>query len=502
MNRAFISHPVKEFSGSKEPLPALFQRALEASIEAGAFPVDAVLVVAAHPLELAGITGEELAEAGARHLEARGLSTPVEFFSNPGLYEPSAHLAASAAGAALFHEGVRRVVNGEVGRLAVIGLEQMKVTDRATTTRALRSLIHDEEKRVGLTMPALGALLERRLAVDRPGLDEILWDLTYANRWLAESNPRAHIRKRFNRAEAESERNPLVSDPLRLWGVAPTSSGFAGLVLSREVPDDPVQVQVAGLGSGIDRVAVSRRPSLRSSAATRAAMSSLAAGLGMRPEEIGERVAYAEVHDAFPIIEFLGLVDCGLVRPGDDPIESVRRGDFLPTGRLPVNLSGGVMGGHPLGATGIGQIVELYLQATDRSEILIHKQTPHYSLAFNVGGALTYNFVTLLAVTREPGEVGPFAFSLRAPFARGELDLSFEPTLAPGDDARVVSHTRLFVPPPGFETPWNIALLEGGSGAEFAIANGWAVAVGQRVTVDRAAGGEPALLPSGARPAA
>jgi acetyl-CoA acetyltransferase len=484
LNRVFVHHPVKQFSGSKEPLTDHLSRALDALLKQGVNHVDRVLVVSAHPEELADTSAEQLCEAGKRHLQSRGKTWPVEFFANPSIYVESAHLGASAAGAALFHEGVRRVATGDCRSIAVVGLEQMRLTDRADTTRALRSLIHEKEKKVGLTMPALGALLERGLGADYPGLDQALKDLTFANRRLAETNPRAHIRKRFNRADAEGDHNPMISDPLRLWGVAPTSTGYAALVLSRDADDASIHVQVAGLGSGIDRLAISRRAALRSSRATRQAMDELASTFGEDRMTIASRLSYAEIHDAFPIIEFLGLVDCGLT--GDtDPVLAVRRGDFFPGGRLPVNLSGGVMGGHPLGATGLGQIVELYLQAVGRAEVSVPVRFPHYSLAFNVGGALTYNFVTLLAASHNPHDVGPFRLSVGPPFSREDLDLSYEPTVRANVWARVLSHTRLYVPPPGFESPWTIALVEGNKGAEFAAANGKPLARGERVRLAR-----------------
>lgn len=484
MNRVFVHHPVKQFSGSKEPLRVLLARALDGLLNQGLEEVDRVLIVSAHPLELANISPQELAAAGEEHLRSRGKTWPVEFFANPSIYVESAHLAASSAGAALFHEGVRRVATGDCRSLAVIGLEQMRLTDRATTTRALRSLIHEDEKKVGLTMPALGALLERGLVDEYPGLEKALSDLTFANRRLAEANPRAHIRKRFNRSDAETDHNPMISEPLRLWGVAPTSTGYAALVLSREPDDSSIHLQVASLGSGIDKLAVSRRTTLGSSRATRGAMAELASTFGEEPSKIASMLSYAEIHDAFPIIEFLGLADCGLT--GDiDPVMAVRRGDFFPGGRLPVNLSGGVMGGHPLGATGIGQIVELYLQATGRAEVSVPMRYPHYSLAFNVGGALTYNFVTLLAASHNPHDIGPFRLSVGPPFRRNDFDLSYQPTLRKTASARVLSYTRLFVPPPGFEAPWTIALVEGKGGSEFVAGNGKPLERGKRVRLQR-----------------
>src|SRR5262245_29363085 len=99
----YLSHPVKQFSGSKEPLEALALEAATRALDAGARP-DLVLIVSAHPLELADVSGEDLALRVGRSLAQRGHRTRVEFFSNPSIWQSSAHLAASSAGAAVFHE--------------------------------------------------------------------------------------------------------------------------------------------------------------------------------------------------------------------------------------------------------------------------------------------------------------------------------------------------------------------------------------------------------------
>src|SRR5512140_296972 len=190
-----LSRPVKQFSGSRQPLTEIALEGFEALLASGGPPPEVLLLTSAHPFELAGIAGPELARIVAARAQELGLSTRVEFYANPGLEESTAHFAASAAGAALFHEGARRVARGEVVRLAVLGVEQMRLTERETTTQALRSLIHPEERSTGLTMPALGALLTRRFEVDFPGLSRALTALTIANRSRTAANPRAHMRK-------------------------------------------------------------------------------------------------------------------------------------------------------------------------------------------------------------------------------------------------------------------------------------------------------------------
>jgi acetyl-CoA acetyltransferase len=75
-------------------------------------------------------------------------------------------------------------------------------------------------------------------------------------------------------------------------------------------------------------------------------------------------------------------------------------GRWLPTGALPVNATGGVMGGHPIAATGVGRSWSFYLEATGRPRGRDSGPDGGYALAFNVGGPLTYNGVTLLSAFR------------------------------------------------------------------------------------------------------
>lgn len=464
MAPVFLSRPVKQFSGSRQPLADLAREGFEALLAAGGPPPDLLLVTSAHPQELAGITGEELAAGLARRASSLGLRSRVEFYANPGLENPTAHLAASAAGAALVHEAARRVARGEETSVAVLGVEQMRLTDREETTRALRSLIHPLERASGLTMPALAALLMRQLETRYGDLGDALMALTVANRAATTLNPRAHIRKALRPEDILSDRNPPVSAPLRLFDVAPTSTGYAGIFLTGEPGPLGIQVEVAGIGRGLDRLSVGARG--LDFRATREAMTELLDGLGWGLSELRQGLACAEVHDAFPVIEFMGLIDCGILEPGC-AVEEILAGAISPGNRPAVNSTGGVMGGHPIGATGVGQLVELYLELTARSEGFRAASYPAYGLAFNVGGPLTYNCVTLLAAfRRDQGRPRDFALSQRPHATAADVD-THAAVVPEGGLARLVATTPLLFPPPGYEAPCVIAVVETAAGLHF-----------------------------------
>ena len=279
----YLSAPVKAFGGGRESLEECATLGAAALLEAcGSDAPELLLLGSAHPYEFGGLHGAEIAERLARALAARGVAIPVEFYAKPGVYVPEASLSASANGADLLHEGALRIARGERRSIGLLALEQMRLKDRDERTEILRSLIHTEEKRCGVTMPALGALLESFATQRVPGLDAALRQLIFQNRENATLNPRAHVRKAVRPEEYEGERNPPVSEPLRLWGVAPTSSGYAGIRLARERPAARA-VRIAAIGQGLDRVAVSARDSFLRSRATAEAMANLPRAAACRP---------------------------------------------------------------------------------------------------------------------------------------------------------------------------------------------------------------------------
>jgi acetyl-CoA acetyltransferase len=107
-----------------------------------------------------------------------------------------------------------------------------------------------------------------------------------------------------------------------------------------------------------------------------------------------ERVEVAELHDAFAPFELISMEDVGLA-PAGKAARMVVQGETALDGRLPVNPSGGLKArGHPLGATGVAQVVELYWQLTERAAG--RQVAARVGLAQSIGGLATSNFVTLL----------------------------------------------------------------------------------------------------------
>jgi acetyl-CoA C-acetyltransferase len=209
-------------------------------------------------------------------------------------------------------------------------------------------------------------------------------------------NPHAHLdfECSLDAASGASE----VADPLTLYHCCPTSDGAAAvLVASEEVAEavDADAARIAGVGAASDRVGLFERDTYTSIPA-----SADAADRAYEMADLGPgAVDFAEVHDCFAIAELLAYEDLGLCERGD-AAELLRDGATERDGRLPVNVSGGLKSkGHPIGATGAGQVVELYKHLTGNAGDR-QLDDVDVGLAHNVGGSGGAAVVTILEARR------------------------------------------------------------------------------------------------------
>jgi len=196
-------------------------------------------------------------------------------------------------------------------------------------------------------------------------------------------NPNAHLG--FECSLEDAVDAPVVADPLNLYHCCPTSDGAAAVLVAGEdvvdeYTDDPVRV--AGVGAASERVGLFQRDTYTAIDSSAAAAAEAYEQAGIDPEELD----FAEVHDCFAIAELLAYEDLGFCDRGAAH-ELVESGATELGGSLPVNASGGLKSkGHPIGATGAGQIAEAYKQlrgeAGDRQV-----DAPDIGLTHNVGGS-------------------------------------------------------------------------------------------------------------------
>jgi acetyl-CoA C-acetyltransferase len=191
--------------------------------------------------------------------------------------------------------------------------------------------------------------------------------------------------------------NPHVAEPLHIYDVCPVSDGAAALVLcSMEVTERFVKkpVKISGIGQATDTHAVAEREVPSDLLAVRLAAQQAYKMAGLTPQDID----VAELHDAFVILEIVESEEVGFFPRGEGHL-AVRRGDTKIGGKIPINTSGGLKAkGHPLGATGVSQIVELTRQLRGEADGR-QVQGAKNALAINFGGF--GNNVVATILTRE-----------------------------------------------------------------------------------------------------
>ena len=349
------------------------EAALAAMLDAGIDRPDALVVAAMNPEEF---TGE--GNYGSLIATRLGLSHApalrVETATSSGVAAVYTAYAAIAAG---FHRTV-----------LVVGGEKMTHLPTPRVSEIIGRSIDPHERSYGTTMPALAGLITRA-TMHRRGLSlREISQVAVKNHAHGARNPFAHFREPVALDAVMESR--VVADPLRLYHCCPISDGGAALLMT----EDRRRVRVAGIGQGADTIAVRYRTDLTSFRATQVAAEAAyrMAGFG------AERVEVAEIHDAFAPFEIISLEDTGLVPAGKAGRATVD-GETAIGGRLPVNTSGGLKArGHPLAATGIAQLVELYWQLTGRADG--RQVEARVGLAQSIGGLATNNWVTLLEARR------------------------------------------------------------------------------------------------------
>ena len=196
------------------------------------------------------------------------------------------------------------------------------------------------------------------------------------------TNPNAQLGFECSLDDAMSA--PVVAEPLNLYHCCPTTDGAsAALVVSEEVAREvsDVPIRVAGMGASSGRVGLFQRDTFTGIPASETAAERAYDDADVGPNEVD----FAEVHDCFAIAEIMAYEDLGFCERGDGG-RLLREGETDPDGRLPVNTSGGLKSkGHPIGATGTGQIVEALEQL--RGEAHTQVEDARYGLAHNVGGS-------------------------------------------------------------------------------------------------------------------
>lgn len=272
-----------------------------------------------------------------------------------------------ASGASAVKLGYMAIASGMCDAVLVVGGEMMRVVSGWEGTDFVATMLHPEaEYNYGMTLPAFAGMFTR-LYMDKYGVTEKdLSIVSVKNHENAMHNPCAHIQlvpDLYAITEDEDAHviNPYVAEPLRVYHVCPVSDGAAAVVLCAMDKADRFlkkPVKIAGIGQATDTHAVAERKVPTDLLAVRYAAEAAYKMSGLKPSDID----VAELHDAFQILEIAESEEVGFFKKGEGHI-AARNGETKIGGKIPINTSGGLKAkGHPLGATGVSQIVEIVRQ--------------------------------------------------------------------------------------------------------------------------------------------
>jgi acetyl-CoA C-acetyltransferase len=268
--------------------------------------------------------------------------------------------AACASGSAAFRSALIAVASGEMDCAIAVGVEKMTDIHPHDTTSSLATAADaDYEVDQGVSFVSLNALVMRRYMHEYGWKHIDFAPFSINSHANAVHNPYARLRQAIS--VDEFERSHMIASPINIMDASPIGDGAAAAIL---VPLDAIQgyghkaVKVAGSASATDTIAIHDRPEpLFLNAAYKSSQQAYQqAGVG--PQDID----VFELHDAFSIMAALSLEASGFAERGQGPRLGLD-GDIIPTGRIPVCTRGGLKArGHPVGATGMYQLVEVVQQ--------------------------------------------------------------------------------------------------------------------------------------------
>jgi len=269
--------------------------------------------------------------------------------------------SACASGGLAMRSGFIEVASGMSDIVLVSGVEKMTDVDGGGATYALATAADAEyEVYQGATFPGLYAMVARDY-MHRYGLTrEQLAQVAVKNHDNGALNPHAQFPMRMTLETVMN--STMVADPLRLMDCSPITDGAAAAILcplemAAKLSKQP-PIKVSGVGAATDRIALHDRKDFCEFKATIVAAEAAYKMAGVGPKDID----FAEVHDCFTIAELCVIEALGFFERGTAG-QATESGETARDGKKPINTSGGLKSkGHPVGATGIGQIHELVTQ--------------------------------------------------------------------------------------------------------------------------------------------
>jgi acetyl-CoA C-acetyltransferase len=303
--------------------------------------------------------------------------------SNLGIpYVPGLTIeSACGSGSVMFREAYANIAAGFYDCVLALGVEKITHTGTSQST-TLFSYCSDffYEGGNGASFPGLFASIARVYMTTYKANEEDIAYVAVKNHENGILNPKAHVRKKITIDDVM--KSPVVASPLKLLDCCPFSDGASAIILCNEEfakKSGKPYIEVIGSGRGASPAAVQSREDITTIPSTISAAKQAYKMAGITPKDID----FAEVHDCFTIAEIIDIEDLGFF-PKGTAARAVTEGATRRNGEIPINPSGGLKSkGHPIGATGVGQVVEVFEQFTGKAGERTIK---------NAETALTHNF--------------------------------------------------------------------------------------------------------------
>jgi acetyl-CoA C-acetyltransferase len=350
-------------------------------------------------LASAGIAGTDVDGIWLGHFNSGlvpdGFCSSMVASADPGLrYVPAVRCEnACASGTAALSGAIDAIRAGRVKVALVVGAEKMTGLDTAGATRALGGASYQKEES-DKSFPGIFAEFARAYAIRHGDPSEAMAHIAVKNHENALLNPLAQMRRSLDLdfCLRASDRNPMISDPIKVTDCSLISDGAAAIVLVADdmLADFDRAVGFRAMCQVSDLLPLSAKNLSDFEGPRRAIQGAFAnAGVGVAD------ISFAEVHDCFTIAELMLTEAIGVALPGGGR-RAVIEGWTRRDGRLPINLSGGLKAkGHPVGATGVSMHVMAARQLTRTADEM---QLPDASLGMcvNMGGGAVTTYASIL----------------------------------------------------------------------------------------------------------
>ena len=266
-----------------------------------------------------------------------------------------------ASGGSAIKNAYYAISSGACDLVLVSGAEKMThITTPGAVTSAVASMTHHSAERIyGASLPSFAGMMARSYMERYNVPKEWITSIAVKNHRNGLNNPYAHFQKEITLEKAMS--SPIIADPLQLYDICPISDGGAALVMcnaeiAKKYCDTPILI--TGVGQATDTHIVYEREDMTVLKALQICSDQAYKMAKRSPKDID----VAELHDAFEILEAVESEDIGFFKKGEGA-KAAWEGRTEIGGEIPINPSGGLKArGHPLGATGVAQVVELVWQ--------------------------------------------------------------------------------------------------------------------------------------------